>query len=144
MKQSLLALCLALVLTVAITGCGDEDETPDRAQMEVIRKALFSLETAMATGDSVALNKLLGRGELTSDSVLQLVANNGGARFEKIGDYQIAYDDRVASVKCVLTDSAATDTLPVNLIYKYAGTNLWLLKEIQLREMHDEDSVQTH
>ncbi|MBU0982585.1 MAG: hypothetical protein KKA42_01855 [candidate division Zixibacteria bacterium] len=131
-RRVVTGLVAAGVLLLA--GCGAED-LPSRDEIPILRERLFALEQAVkadsrASVDSLLSVKILDRGQ-DSDSLLRYVyGSDHSFAFERLGDYHIFYNKKVAVIDCFVMDSTAGHDRPLKLTFEKVD-DLWLLGQFE-------------
>lgn len=120
---------LILSLTTAI-GC-DQQMTPPRDQIPIIKEAVYQLQARVQIQDRAAIDSLLSAeildNQQSSDSLLSYIYGpTGDFAFEQFGACDIAYTSDNAEATCFIMDGAHRKDRPIRLSFTKTDT-LWLL-----------------
>lgn len=125
-------VCWGLTAVFLLAGCGDE-ETPNRDQIPYLKSALFDLQGAVKSRNSLSVDSML-TGELKqfgADSLLYLVYGDDPVfAFEQFGRNVIAYTNDNARIDCCIMDSLQNDDRPISFSLAFDGGR-WLFTKVE-------------
>lgn len=130
LKQVVAAAAVATLGSLLAAGC-DEEMTPPRDQIPVIKRAVYALQERVKTRDRAGIDSLLSAEILdnkqSGDSLLSFVYGPAGnLAFEQFGSCDIAYTRENAEANCFVMDSTHVKDRPIRLSFMKDDT-LWLL-----------------
>ncbi|MEA3297212.1 MAG: hypothetical protein U9R56_05050 [candidate division Zixibacteria bacterium] len=133
MRQMCAVIAVMILSFLMLSGCGEE--TPDRDDIPLLKKSLFSLQEAVKSRNRAAIDSLLSVSilsyEQSSDSLLSFVYGpDRSFVFIQLALGEIVYNKDKARIDCFVVDTSGRKNRPLvlTLINEH---DRWLLKRFE-------------